>query len=95
MIDPSQVLPISIEEYYRWKHLPGDQVSFDRFLSEYDLVGVHWGTFTTREGWAIDTFCQHVPREAEAVVNYKCTTSAGQVGAVIHQIGVALVPKKK
>ena len=84
-IDTGKILNIDINDYVSSK---------SKSLYSYDLVGVHCQKEDLSE------FASLVPDEAEAVVNYQHNFfGAGSDGHRYlfehHQMGVALVPKKK
>ena len=94
MIDPSKVLPITLEQYYLSKCVPGSTETLNIFLYKYELVGVHYEGFTDGE-WGVAHFCREAPDNAVAIVEYQCII-AGAGRYKIHPIkhtGVALVPK--
>ena len=82
-IDTGKILNISAKDYIDSKPSAGVH------LYNYDLVGVH-----SPKG-EISDFAALVPDEAEAVVNYQHNFFGTKFGFEHHQMGVALIPKKK
>jgi len=81
---------LSIEEYLKNQY--NTNKNWVRHSHEYDLVGVH------SDKPAIADFAELVPNEAEAVVNYHHHFFGAGSGAPVflhHQMGIALIPKKR
>lgn len=83
-IDSTKILTISLSDWIKVKGMVS--------LIGYDVKGIH---ANGKLGSILDKFSEKVPKDAEVVVDYRCSLAGLTTMSEAYASGTAIIPRRK